>query len=195
MKKAAYYLINAITLYRSVAALFLFYLVYAGQMHIFKWLLPVSFFTDLIDGPLARTFKVESKSGSFYDSIGDDLTILAGVIGMLVFKTDFIHEQLLIFLVLFGLFLIQLILALVRYGKISSYHTYSAKAAAILQGSFMILLFLLPDPVYPLFYLAAIFTLADLLEEILLVFLVKEWERNVKGIYWVLKQNSRRKGK
>ena len=58
MKKQSYYIINGITLYRVIAAPFLLYLVVTRQEDIFKWLLAFSFFTDAIDGFLARKYKV-----------------------------------------------------------------------------------------------------------------------------------------
>jgi phosphatidylglycerophosphate synthase len=187
MQRTAFYIINGITLYRIVSAFLLFYLIYAGHPEIFKWLLAVSFFTDLIDGYLARKFQVTSVAGSFLDSIGDDLTVLAGMAGMYFFKHEFLIEQRYILLTLLGFFFLQIGASLIRYKKISSFHTLLAKLAAILQGSFMILLFLLPEPIYLLFYAAALVTFLDLVEEIILVFILREWKINVKGIYWVLK--------
>lgn len=54
MKKTCYYIINGITLYRLLAAPVLVLLILTHQVNVFKWLLAVSFFTDLIDGWLAR---------------------------------------------------------------------------------------------------------------------------------------------
>ncbi|MFZ1306482.1 MAG: CDP-alcohol phosphatidyltransferase family protein, partial [Ferruginibacter sp.] len=56
--KRAWYIINGITVYRIIAAPFLLILLFTGKVDIFKWLLALSFFTDLIDGFLARKFKV-----------------------------------------------------------------------------------------------------------------------------------------
>jgi len=187
MKRTAFYIVNAITLYRISAAFYLVWLLYAGDIETFKWLLGISFFTDLIDGPLARKYKVTSKAGAYMDSIGDDLTILAGIAGTFIFKPEFLYREKVIILVLVSLFFLQIIAALYRYGKISSFHTLLAKLAAILQGSFLILLFFLPEPVYPLFYAASLITLLDLIEEIILVMILEKWEANVKGIYWVIK--------
>ncbi len=189
MQKTAFYIINGITLYRVLSAFVLFYLIISGNQDVFKWLLPVSFFTDLIDGVLARKYKVTSVTGSFLDSIGDDLTVLAGVSAMYFFKYEFLYEQRFILLSLLALFFIQIGVSVFRYRKISSFHTYCAKTAAILQGSFLILLYLLPQPFYFLFYLAALITFLDLIEEIVLVFVLQEWKVNVKGLYWILKQN------
>ncbi len=193
MKNRNFYIINGITLYRLLAAPVLVVLIFTDQYHVFKWLLALSFFTDLIDGFLARKFGVTSVFGSRIDSIGDDLTVLAGIIGAFVFKTGFIREHALIIGVLFVLLITQNVMALLRYRKISSFHTYSAKTAAVAQGCFLILLFILPAPLLPLFYLAALLSAVDLLEEIILVMLLPDFKTDVKGIYWVLKLQEKNK--
>jgi CDP-diacylglycerol--glycerol-3-phosphate 3-phosphatidyltransferase len=185
--KQAWYIINGITLYRIIAAPFLLGLIFTGQYDIFKWLLGVSFFTDLIDGYLARKFKVTSVLGTRLDSIGDDLTILVGMIGLFVMKTTFIKQEIVIFIILFSLFLVQTIYAFIRYRKMTSFHTYLAKTAALLQGIFLLFTFFTGEPNLILFYVAAIITMLELTEEIILVIWLKHWETNVKGIYWLLK--------
>ena len=185
----AWYIINGITLYRIVAAPCLLILLFTGQLNMFKWLLALSFFTDLIDGFLARKFKVASVLGTRLDSIGDDLTVLVAVIGLFVLKADFIKEQKFMFIGLLVLFLIQVIYAFIRYGKMTGFHTWLAKTAALLQGIFLLLVFFTDQPFMPLFYAAAIITMLQLIEEIILVHLLPQWQANVKGLYWVLKNN------
>jgi phosphatidylglycerophosphate synthase len=189
--KQAWYVINGITLYRIIAAPFLLVLIFTGQYDIFKWLLGVSFFTDLIDGILARKYKVTSVLGTRLDSIGDDLTVLVGVIALFVLKGTFIKEHSIVFIILFVLFLVQTIFAFTRYGKMTNFHTYLAKTAALLQGIFLIITFFTDQPNLILFYTAAIVTMLELIEEIILVSLLKHWKANVKGIYWVLKEKSK----
>jgi CDP-diacylglycerol--glycerol-3-phosphate 3-phosphatidyltransferase len=163
------------------------------QQDIFKWLLALSFFTDLIDGYLARKFKVTSIWGARLDSIADDLTIAAGMIGMIVFNPGFVKEELESFILLFSLFFIQTGYAFYRYKKTTSFHTILAKISAICQGTFLILFFFLPNPSYILFYTTVIITAIELLEEIILVSLIPKWKTNVKGIYWFLQKQ--KKGK
>lgn len=174
-------------MYRLIASPLLIILVLTNNSNWFKWLLAFSFFTDLVDGMLARYYKVNSIFGAKLDSIADDLTIVAAIIGLLKFKMAFIMDNYIIVSVLITLFLGQIIIALIRYHKISSFHTYLAKITAIVQGLFLILVFFLKEPPYLLFYSAAVITIVDLAEEIILVFLLPEWKSNVKGIYWVLK--------
>src|SRR5688500_6884401 len=93
MKKGSYYMVNGITLYRIITAPLLLALIIFKQPDIFKWLLACSFFTDAIDGYLARHFKVTSLFGAKLDSIGDDLTVFVGLIGIAVFRPEFIKRE------------------------------------------------------------------------------------------------------
>jgi CDP-diacylglycerol--glycerol-3-phosphate 3-phosphatidyltransferase len=191
MDRRAYHIVNGITLYRLVSAPVLVLLIINGRQDLFRWLLGLSFFTDGIDGFLARRYKVTSVMGSRLDSIADDLTIAAATIGMIVFKTEFIKQEIIMFILLFTIFLFQMFLAFMRYGKPTSFHTYGAKTAALMQGIFLILLFFLPEPVIYVFYLACFITGAQLIEEIILTLLLPTWEANVKGLYWVLKRGKK----
>lgn len=186
--KYNYYFVNGITLYRLLAAPLLVFLIFSRHLDLFKWLFGFSFFTDVLDGWLARKLKITSILGAKLDSIADDLTIVAGIVGVIVLKPGFLKQQLAFIIALLVLFVLQLLLAFVRYGKISSFHTYMAKLAALMQGSFLILLFFLQEPIYVLFYIAFFVTVIDLVEEIILVLLLPTWQTNVKGLYWVLKK-------
>jgi cardiolipin synthase len=190
MSKPAYYLVNGITFYRVIAAFIMLFLLYDQQFGLFKWLLVISFFTDAVDGYLARTLKVISKFGSSLDSIADDLTVAVAIIGIIVYEPDFLMDQIFLIVILSSLYMLQIVLALIRYGKISSFHTYAAKIAAISQGIFLILFFFLPQPLFILFYLTAVITILDLAEEIILVIILPQWETNVKGLYWVIKKEN-----
>ncbi len=188
--KRAWYVINGITVYRIVAAPFLLILLFTGNAGIFKWLLGVSFFTDLIDGFLARKFKVTSVLGTRLDSIGDDLTVLVAMIALFVLKTGFVIQHKLILILLLILFMVQVGYAFIRYRKMTGFHTWLAKTAAFLQGIFLLLVFFTHEPSVLLFYVAAIITMLQLIEEIILVHLLPQWQTNVKGLYWVLKNNN-----
>jgi CDP-diacylglycerol--glycerol-3-phosphate 3-phosphatidyltransferase len=84
-------------------------------------------------------------------------------------------------------------MAFLRYRTITSFHTYLAKLAAILQGSFLLLLFFVQNPPITLFYAVVIITALELIEECILVVLLPKWTANVKGLYWVLNQQKGKK--
>jgi CDP-diacylglycerol--glycerol-3-phosphate 3-phosphatidyltransferase len=188
MIKNSYYIINGITLYRLIAAPFLVYLAFTHQFGLFKWLLMFSFFTDATDGYLARRYQINSVFGARVDSVADDLTIVAAIIGMYIQNSAFLLNEIVPILIIVALFLLQNALALVKYRKTTSFHTYLAKIAAVCQGIFLIIFFFLPQPVHWLFYATLILTGTDLVEEILLIWLLPYYRVNVKGLYWLKKE-------
>lgn len=184
-------MVNGITLFRVVAAPFLFILLFTGSYLWFSWLLFACFFTDFIDGFLARQFHVTSVMGTKLDSIGDDLTVLAATVGLFVFMPEFMREEKYLFILLLILFLSEVGYAFYRYRKMTSFHTYLAKAAAIFQGVFLLLTYFTGEPVYPLFYIAVGVTALELVEEIIMIRMLPVWETNIGGIYWILKRKKK----
>jgi cardiolipin synthase len=187
MHKPSYYVVNLLTLYRLIAVPVLLILTFNHRFDLFKWLLVISFLTDAVDGYLARKFSAISKLGATLDSIADDLTIGVAIVGVIISNPAFIKQEVILIVIMSVMYVAEIMLSLMRYGKISGFHIYTAKAAAVLQGAFILLFFFLPQPVYILFYFTAAFTIIDLIEEITLVFLLPKWRANVKGVYWVLK--------
>ena len=187
----SFYWINAITLYRLLATVLLVYLALNDRLDLFKWLLAFSYFTDMIDGTLARKFKVASVLGSRLDSVADDLTVLVSIIGIFIFKRDFLEENIWVISILFVFYLVQMGTALLKYHKLTSFHTKSAKFSFLLQGCFLILIFFLPQPPMWLFYAAVVSTSIQLTEETIMIFLIPKWRSDVKGLYWVLKEKKK----
>jgi phosphatidylglycerophosphate synthase len=187
---SSYYFINAITMYRLVSAPFLLLLVAMGQHEWFKWLIAFSFFTDAIDGPLSRKYKVTSIFGSRLDSVADDATVLVSTIALWIIQPHFFLENWMIVAGLLALFGIQTVAALIAYKKVTSFHTYLAKTAAVAQAGFFISAFFGFQFSQWLFVLATLITAAQLIEEIVLVILLPEWKTDVKGLYWVLRSRN-----
>lgn len=181
-------LVNFITFFRVLAFPVLIFLLITDRVHIFKWLLVACFLTDAVDGYLARKFKVASILGSRLDSISDDLTVLAAIIGLFYVHPIFLLEEWLVFAIPLSFFFIQTIYALSKYRKTTSFHTYLAKTAAVFQGVFLCAMFFFDQPVYWLFYATSILTTIELIEEIVIVALLPVARENVKGIYWVLRE-------
>src|SRR5688572_17728094 len=92
-EKTSYLVINGITMYRLVSAPILLALAWLGYHDLFKWLIAFSFFTDAIDGPLSRKYKVTSVFGARLDSIADDATVIVATIGLWFINPDFIRDH------------------------------------------------------------------------------------------------------
>ena len=188
MQHKSYYIINGITLYRLITAPVLAILIIFGKPDLFRWMLAISFFTDAIDGYLARKYKVTSIAGAKLDSLADYLTIIVSVAGIAVFKPDFLKKEYIPIIVVITLYIIQTILALVKYGKLSGFHTYAAKAASVLFVLFILSLYFFPEQPALLFKLTVLVACLELVEEIILTILLPQWQADVKGLYWVLKR-------
>ena len=192
-RSTSFYIINSLTVYRLVAAPFLIVLAIFDQFSVFKWLLLVSFLTDAIDGFLARKYKIASSFGARVDSLADDCTILAAIMGICILHSLFLLYEIIPVAVLLILYLTQNVIALRKYRRPTSFHTYTAKVAAVSQAVFLISFFFMPYPVYWAFYLMVVLTSIDLLEEVILVIVLPDYKTNVKGLYWILTQNDAKK--
>jgi phosphatidylglycerophosphate synthase len=178
--------------YRIFAAPFLLFLIWYDQHLLFTWLLLISYLTDAIDGYLARKLKITSARGSQLDSIGDQVTLIIGLIGLFYFETNFIKTNLTLILIAFIPYIIQMVIAYSKYGKATAFHTYLAKLSAIMQSIF-ILWSLFFNPEYSLFYIMIGIGLLETIEEVILIFMYDNWASDVKGIYWAQKDKRRLK--
>ena len=178
--------------YRIAAAPVLLVFIWLDLRIIFSWFLLISYSTDAIDGYLARKLKITSPRGSQLDSFGDQITLIIGLIGLSFFETDFIKTNLILLLIAFTPYIIQMLIAYFKYGKATAFHTYLAKLSAVLQSLF-ILWSLFLNPEYTLFYIMIIVGLLETFEEITLIFMYSNWAADVKGIYWAIRDKRRLK--
>lgn len=176
--------------YRIFAAPFLLLIAWLGNRELFTWLLLLSYSTDMIDGFLARRLKITSPRGSQLDSIGDQITLLVGFVGLLVFENQFIVANFQWILIPFILYCFQMIIAFKKYGKATAFHTYLAKLSAVIQAVFILWL-LFFGPLYWLFFAMIIIGVIETIEEILLIFMYPHWVAGVKGFYWANKDKRR----
>jgi CDP-diacylglycerol--glycerol-3-phosphate 3-phosphatidyltransferase len=176
--------------YRVASGPFLILLIILDQRSLFTWLLLVSYLTDMIDGFLARQLEIASARGSQLDSLGDQVTLVIGLIGLYFFENEFIIQNSILIGIAFLPYIVQMIIAFIKYRKATAFHTYLAKLSAITQAVFILWL-LFFGPVYWLFYFMIIIGLLETIEEIALIFLYDNWVSGVKGIYWALKDKRR----
>lgn len=176
--------------YRILAVPFLLLFIWLENRNVFAWLLLISYFTDAVDGFLARKLQISSSRGSQLDSLGDQMTLVVALIAIIVFETAFVKDNYLLILIAFVPYIIQMIIAFRKYGKATAFHTYLAKLSAILQAVFILWL-LFFEPVYWLFYTMIIIGIIETIEEITLIFMYDNWVDGVKGIYWALRDKRR----
>lgn len=177
---------NAITLLRLAAVPVLAWLAYAGEYQFFAYMLVACLLGDVIDGTLARLLRATTPFGAQLDSVADTALFFVAVAGTLVFHLDAVRAHALAFLLVPGVWLAENGAALVRYRRLSSFHTWLSRAAAVAMGAFVVTLFL-RGLVPWLLTLAVGAVLLATLEEFVLLWMLPEWTPNVGGVYWVLR--------
>ena len=181
------YIPNMLSIYRIIAAPGLLVLVILGEENLFKWLLLVSLISDILDGVIARVFHLQTDLGARLDSIGDMSTFIVAIIGILQLRMTFIQEHMIGVSIILGFYLLQKIVALLKFHKITSFHTTFARINAYMQGIFIMTLFLFGFQGF-IFYPTVLVSVYTYSEEILLVLILKEPRSNVGGIFRVIRE-------
>lgn len=178
---------NTLSVYRIIAAPGLLLLIIMDESTLFTWLLLISLISDILDGMIARAFQLQSMLGARLDSIGDMSTFVVAIIGILTFQMAFVREQIVGSCLVLGFYLLQTVVALVKYHKITSFHTILAKINACFQSFFIMTLFIFGFQGW-IFYPMVVVSVITYFEEILLVLLLKEPKSNVGGLWRVLRK-------
>lgn len=181
---------NALSVARILATPVLVALAATGHEAAFTWVLVPALLSDIADGLIARAFHLQSKLGALLDSIGDLLLLLASCYGTWVFHRDVAEQHWIALVALLAAWLLECAAALVRYGRLSSFHTYVSKVAGYLLGIFVGVLFVFGFHAW-LLYLAVGVSVLGNLEELVLVAMLPEWRSDVRGVAWVLRENPR----
>jgi CDP-diacylglycerol--glycerol-3-phosphate 3-phosphatidyltransferase len=176
---------NAISIARLCATPVLLASVLLGRIELFKWLLLTCLLSDILDGLIARGFHLTTKLGASLDSVADAVTMLIGLLGVFVFQRSFVSEHHPALLLVAVFYIAELIASLIRYGKLSSFHTLLDRIAAYMAGIFVMSLFLWGYHGW-LFQVTVVVFLVSLSEEMALICLLPKWRSDVGGIFRVL---------
>jgi CDP-diacylglycerol--glycerol-3-phosphate 3-phosphatidyltransferase len=182
---------NLLSAARALAVPVLVALALAEQRTAFTWVLIPALLSDILDGWIARAFHLESRIGATLDSVADTLMLFVSVFGIWTFHPEVIREHAWLCGAAVGLWALEDVLALFRYGRLSSFHTYLSKIVANLLGFFIGWLFLFGfEP--RMLYLAAGASIVASLEELALLGVLPEWRADVRGLWWVLRERGTR---
>lgn len=185
---------NLISATRLACMPVLGYLAYAGFNAWFTGLLIAALISDIVDGAIARHLGFSSDFGALLDSIADVSTLCVALYGIVIFHPEVLHAHWIASLAMVGSWGTECVLAFLRYGRLSSFHTYTSKIAAYLLGIFIGVLFLFGFQPW-LFYLAVVVSVVGNIEEMLLLSMLPEWRANVRGLWWVLRERRQETGR
>lgn len=181
------YIPNGISLARIGAALVLLTATLEQNRRFFQWLLVACILSDILDGWIARTFDWTSRLGAILDSTGDILVQLVAIGGLWMFYRETVVAHLVPVLIVVSLYLAEAVIAIFRYGRISSFHTFLVRLAATALGIFVLSLFFWRYVDW-IFYPAIGLGVLAYSEELLILMLLAEWTPDVGGLYraWMI---------
>ena len=179
---------NIISLYRLLSVPVLFYIAYKGHENLFFYWFLFNAFTDALDGFIARKFNLQTEWGAKLDSLADFFMYLLAMYALLRFRGEELQSVKYSFYLLIFFYLFIDFFSLIKFKEISSLHLYSAKLNGLIQSLFFVVLFSLGF--HPVFYWI-MFVLAafSFVENVYFLIKLKKMRSDLKGIYWVKKDN------
>ncbi|MDA3953390.1 MAG: CDP-alcohol phosphatidyltransferase family protein [Bacteroidales bacterium] len=177
---------NFISLYRLVVFPVILFMAVTGRESWFVTLLCISLVSDVLDGSIARYFKLQTNFGAALDNLADICTYAMALLGLFVFKWSDIEPHAWILYLFLTLFILSYIIAFVRFGRIPGLHLYSAVSAGYIQGIFFFILFVFGFYTW-MYYIAVGWGVIAYTEKILVLFKLDKIRIGVKGLYWLLK--------
>jgi CDP-diacylglycerol--glycerol-3-phosphate 3-phosphatidyltransferase len=188
MKKNEFWTIpNVITSYRLFMAPVILYFIISGQEYLFAIFLVINLLTDVVDGYIARRFKMETEIGARLDAVADYSTYVLVFIGLFVFKLDDLRPYLVSAIIFVSMLVLTVIVSLIKFRKFHSYHTIIEKSGGYVQAVFFICLFSI-GLIAPLYYFMIVFGILGAIETIVIDILIPEMRSDILGLYWVLKE-------
>ena len=175
---------NAVSLVRLLLAPVLVILAIEQQPIWFIITVLFSGFTDVLDGFLARILNQITRLGSHLDSWGDFAIYSCMAIGAwLLWPEIVVRERIWIILIITS-FTLPVLLGLIKFHALTSYHTWSVKLAVLCTFFAYALLFM--DIVTWPFYIATAICVYAGIEEIAITVLMRHERADIRSVWQAL---------
>lgn len=142
-------------------------------------------FTDVLDGFLARWLKQVTKLGSHLDSWGDFTIYSSMALGAWIIWPDIVQREMLYFALILFSFMLPVLIGLIKFGRLTGYHTWSVKLAVFVTFVGYVALFS-GITSWP-FKLASYLCVYAGIEEILITIVLRHEQVDVRSIWAVLR--------
>ena len=175
---------NLVSLIRILIAPALLYFALAQQSGWYLVAIVFAVFTDILDGFLARHFNQITPVGSQLDSLGDFLIYSTMAICTWILWPEIVLREKQSFILIVTSFTLPVIVSLVKFHAISSYHTWSVKLAVALTITGYVLLF--SAQITWIMDIAILFCLYAAAEEIMITLLLTQKRVDVRTVWQAL---------
>jgi phosphatidylglycerophosphate synthase len=171
---------NLITACRIALAPVLLLLAWRHQEHLFLACFIVSLVSDIVDGQIARRFNLTSDLGTRLDSWADLLTYASVPVATWLMRPDLVATEKIAFFVAVGSYVLPVAIGMVKFRRLTTYHTLMARISAYLIGASAVVLFA-HGPTLPFRLAVCVLVLAEI-EEIGITLVLPEPRSNVRSL-------------
>ncbi len=176
---------NAVSLLRLAMAPLLLWLACSDRPMLFLVALLFAGFTDVLDGFLARCLGQTTELGSHLDSWGDFTIYSTMAASAWLLWPETVAREWLPFCAIVASFSLPVLAGLYKFGRLTSYHTWSVKLAVAATFAGYVLLFADITP-WP-FRIAAVLCVIAGIEEILITWVMPEERADVRSLRTALR--------
>ena len=181
---------NFLSFYRLIISPIIFMFIFTGQEKLYAIFLCISLISDVLDGNIARFFKLQTRFGATLDNMADMCTYALAFIGIYIFKWQYIQPYAWLLYMFIGTLALSYVIAFIRFRKVPGLHLYSAVSSGYVQGIFIFILFAFGF--YPwMFYVVTIWGTLAYVEKIFVLFRLDDIRSGVKGLYWLIKEQGK----
>ena len=176
---------NLVSAIRILITPLLFVFALLGLEYWFLGALIFSGLTDVADGYIARKFDMITPLGAHLDSWGDATIYSTMAVCAWILWPDITQRELLYYAMILFSFLLPALIGLIKFGRMTGYHTWSVKVAVL--ATFVGYIALYADVARWPFVLAAILAVIAGIEEILITFVLREEKTDVRSLLAALR--------
>lgn len=176
---------NIVSLIRILMAPVLLTLAYHQYEVIYILILLFTLFTDVLDGFLARKLNMITELGSHLDSWGDFIIYTVLVISAWWLWPETLKQEWLSVSAIIISFTLPVIIGLIKFHSLTSYHTWSVKVAVFITICSYVVVFS-GWLIWPI-YLAAVISVIAAIEEISITIITKHKHADIRSVFDALK--------
>ena len=159
-------------------------LAWIGNSRFFLFGLIASLVSDLADGFFARVLKQTSALGAKLDSWGDTATYLALPFCAWWLQPEVMRQEAAWLFAGLASYVAAILFGFFKFGRLTSYHTWSGKVVAVLMGA-AVLMFFGAGVGWPLRVVLPIVVLTQL-EEMAITAALSKWRANLPSLWHAL---------
>lgn len=172
---------NVLSLFRIAAGPVLVGLAWGGHREAFTLVFGLALASDAVDGFLARRLHATTELGARLDSVGD--MVVTATLPLCIFWLipELIREEMPVIVTAMVSYLLPSAVGVLRFGRLTSYHTYGAKFCAVTVG-LSLFITLCGGPFWPFKLLIPLMVLEGL-EELAITAVLPCWRADVHTLW------------